>query len=306
MSLALTRPDFRALHVPHMAFRREWSVVGLLAVIDALWSGFAGFSFAATPLDFSLPLIAMAIALGLRAAGRYENGALIGEYMALSACAILAFAVLSYLCCAVDRPLADDALLRLDRAMGFDWLGWFEILQAHPTVKAVLRSAYATLPYQALYFAVLFGLLHQRARLREMFWIVFVAGLFTSAGSVALPALGTFKAFGLDLLGGYLPAMEQLRAGTAQHFMLGQMTGVVSFPSFHTTMALVYVYGFRGTGAIGRAIALLNVVMLLAVPFSGGHYLVDVLGGAAVALASVVIARRIAPRAGTSPQPAAA
>ncbi len=29
------------------------------------------------------------------------------------------------------------------------------------------------------------------------------------------------------------------------------MTGVVSFPSFHTTMALAYVYGFRRTGAIG-------------------------------------------------------
>src|SRR5262245_7894178 len=81
--------------------------------------------------------------------------------------------------------------------------------------------------------------------------------------------------------------MERLHSGDL-HFALAQLTGVVSFPSFHTTMAILYVYGFGRVGWMGWVAALLNVAMLLAIPFYGGHYLVDVFAGAAVALISVV------------------
>lgn len=274
-------------------FRVEWSALLLLAAIDAIWSAVAGFSFTAGLATTGFPLAALACAFSVRIWGKHHWAALTGEYIALSGAAILAFGVLSYLCCAVGRPLADATLLHFDRALGFDWLYWFDLLRAHRVVLAALRIAYNSMPYQAIYFAVLFGLLGDRARLREMFWIVFVAGLFTSTGSVFVPALGAFKAFGLDRYGDYLPAMEQLRSGTDLHFAFAAMTGVVSFPSFHTTMALVYVYGFRGTGMIGRVMAGLNIAMLFAIPFLGGHYLADMLAGAVVALLSVIIARRI-------------
>ncbi len=44
--------------------------------------------------------------------------------------------------------------------------------------------------------------------------------------------------------------MERIR-GHVLNFALAKLTGVVSFPSFHTTMALAYVWGFRRTGAVG-------------------------------------------------------
>ena len=84
--------------------------------------------------------------------------------------------------------------------------------------------------------------------------------------------------------------MERLHGGEL-HFALAKLTGVVSFPSFHTTMALLYLYGFSRAGAIGWVAAFLNVAMLPAIPFFGGHYLVDMFAGAAVAVVSVVIVR---------------
>jgi membrane-associated phospholipid phosphatase len=83
--------------------------------------------------------------------------------------------------------------------------------------------------------------------------------------------------------------MQQLVSGQDLNFALSKMTGVVSFPSFHTAMALAYVWAFRKTGAIGWVIAALNLVMVAAVPWYGGHYLVDMIAGAATLLLSVAL-----------------
>ena len=66
---------------------------------------------------------------------------------------------------------------------------------------------------------------------------------------------------------------------------------MVSFPSFHTTMALILIWAFRGTSLIGWLITGLNLAMLCAVPYFGGHYLVDMIAGAAVMLLSLTVIR---------------
>jgi len=285
-------------------FPLEWSGVAVLMLIDAAWAARIGFSLTVKWLDCVVPLLAVAATITFRAIVRQERGALIAEYCILSIAATAAFAVLSYLCCAAAYHLVDDDLLRIDRALGFDWELWFRLLQAHPAVVSVLKVTYDSLAYQGLYFTVLFGLLLRRIELREMFWTIFIAGLFTSAGSVLLPALGTFEMFNLTSLGDYLPDMKQLRAGSDLHFALGRLKGVVNFPSFHTTMAVVYAYAFRRTGLFGYIIIAINFTMLLSIPFIGGHYLVDMIGGAGVAVASILLARRLLMRRRSAAQSA--
>jgi membrane-associated phospholipid phosphatase len=131
----------------------------------------------------------------------------------------------------------------------------------------------------------------RRGDLRQMFWLVVISGLITCAGAAFFPALGPFKAHGIKAE--FLPVMEQLRAGNL-HFALSNLTGVVSFPSFHTTMALLFIYSFSRAGTIGWLLAMLNVVMLPSIPFFGGHYLVDMAGGAAVALGSLALVKAAA------------
>ena len=58
---------------------------------------------------------------------------------------------------------------------------------------------------------------------------------------------------------------------------------VLATPSYHTVLAVLFTYAFRGTGLLGCGIAALNVAMLISIPSIGGHYLVDVLAGAPLA-----------------------
>ncbi|GAA0585799.1 hypothetical protein GCM10009416_25140 [Craurococcus roseus] len=72
---------------------------------------------------------------------------------------------------------------------------------------------------------------------------------------------------------------------------LNQLAGIVSFPSFHTTLALLFTYAHHGIRLTLPAFAALSGVMLFSVPSKGGHHLADMPGGAAVAVAAVVLVR---------------
>lgn len=274
-------------HLLRSDFAAEWSAIMVVALLASVWAWSIHFTLAVHAHDFLIPAAA-SLAVLLAHAFRSERFSLATEYFLLTMVATAVFGVVSYLSMTTDRPLADAALMSADRAMGFDWLIVWRWLVEHEWPAKILQIAYDSLVYQALYFGLLFGVMAKRDRLREMFWLVVVAGLLTSAGAAAFPAFGTFKAFGIKAE--YLPAMEQLR-GENLHFDLAKLTGVVSFPSFHTTMALLYVYGFRRTGVIGWAAAAINILMLPAIPFFGGHYLVDMFAGAGVAVMSLAVVR---------------
>jgi hypothetical protein len=62
-------------------------------------------------------------------------------------------------------------------------------------------------------------------------------------------------------------------------------------PSYHTIMAVLFTYAFRCTGLVGYGIAALNTIMLLSIPPIGGHYLVDMLAGGALALGAIAVLR---------------
>jgi hypothetical protein len=106
------------------------------------------------------------------------------------------------------------------------------------------------------------SLMDRRRDMRAMFWLVLLAGFLTSAGAALFPALGPYKTFDVAPPGSFIPEMEHIKSGKNLSFALAHMTGVVSFPSFHTAMALAYSWGFRRTGLIGWAIAAINLAML--------------------------------------------
>lgn len=133
------------------------------------------------------------------------------------------------------------------------------------------------------------GVMNNKRELRRMFWLTFVAGLFTNIGALLFPALGPFQALNVDPKHDFVMEMEYLKSGQPLSFTLAHMTGVVSFPSLHTTMALAYAYCFRHTGVIGWIAIALNALMLCSVPYFGGHYLVDMIAGAGVFALSLAI-----------------
>jgi hypothetical protein len=71
------------------------------------------------------------------------------------------------------------------------------------------------------------------------------------------------------------------------------MQGIVAMPSYHTVLAVLFTYAFRGTGLLGYGIAVLNVAMLFSIPPVGGHYLVDVLAGAMLAFGAIAVQQAV-------------
>lgn len=283
-------------------FAPEWLGLLALAVLDFVWARAIGFHLSVTWSDGKLVGLGLLAMLLVRLFS--DRGGMMAEYFSLTAAATLTFGVLSYLSLASSGPLVDAPLQAADSALGFDWLAGYHFLKSQPLIASILGWAYSSMVYQALYFCVLFALMGRKNDLREMFWLVLVMGLFTSLGVLLFPALGPFKLFGLAT-DTFIPEMERIKSGHELHVALAKMTGVVSFPSFHTAMALAYVWGFRNTGPIGWGVAGLNLLMLCAIPWLGGHYLVDMIAGAGVMLASLAIVR-IAFRPSLTPLPQAA
>lgn len=270
-------------------FAPEWLALLGLAVLDFVWARAIGFHLSVTWSDGKLVGLGLLAVLLVRLFS--ERGSMMAEYFSLTAATTLVFAVLSYLSLASSFTLVDASLDAADRALGFDWMAGYHFLKSQPLITAILTYAYISLVYQGLYFGVLFALMGKKERLLEMFWLVLVMGILTCLGTVLFPALGPFKLFDVAPDGSYLPDAERLRSGHDLNFALAHLAGVVTFPSFHTAMALAYAWCFRDTGLIGWGALLLNIVMLCAIPWIGGHYLVDMIAGAAMMLASLAMVK---------------
>ena len=65
------------------------------------------------------------------------------------------------------------------------------------------------------------------------------------------PVLGPYHEFGLDRISDYLPDVKHLITHQNLSFALGELKGVVQFPSFHTVMALG-AYGYDWTLPQGK------------------------------------------------------
>ncbi len=274
----------------------EWLGLCVIAAIDAVWAQRIGFHLTFGGSDFNVLLAAVAIA-GVFRLARWRRAGLVAEYLALSLVMAKVFTVFSYLAMASSGSLVDRQLLVADQALGFHWLADFQLLAAHPLAARAMDLLYNSMNLQALYVCILLGVMDRRHRLRELFWLIFLAALLTNLAAIEFPALGPFQIFGLASHGAFLPDMIRLKSGHDLTFAFASLTGVISFPSFHTVLALAYAYGARGTGLIGHGIAGANLLVLFGIPFVGGHYLVDMIGGAAVTLFSLLLVRAaLAPR----------
>jgi len=272
-------------------FAPEWLALALMAVIDAFWARLIGFHLAVTWHDLQQPAAVLALTLAFRWFS-LPRAALAAELLCLWLVMAPIFQVLSYLCMGSSGPLADSMLVSLDRMMGFDWLVGYHLVLAHPKIEWLLGHLYDSFTWQTLYYCVLMGLMNRAGRMRELVWIIFLCTVITDLTAMLFPVLGPYHEFGLDRISDYLPDVKHLITHQNLSFALGELKGVVQFPSFHTVMALGFIYGFRGLGPISWLVALANAVMLVSVPFFGGHYLTDMLGGAAVFVAVTLAVRQ--------------
>lgn len=214
---------------------------------------------------------------------------------------ILLFGILlSYAAATAKFPYVDAELYAIDNALGFDRRAYLHFFAHRPWLERSVGVAYLCMLPQFLVVPGVMFFAQQAERLQQMIIAVAVALLVTAAVSVFTPSLTAFVHVDLAQMphvpaGLYTPerTMEALRAGTFGSVPLNNLEGLISFPSFHTTAALIFIWTVCKIPYVRWGALILNLALISATPIAGAHYFVDVLGGAAVAAAAIVVSKTL-------------
>ncbi|WP_062208891.1 phosphatase PAP2 family protein [Aureimonas sp. AU12] len=216
--------------------------------------------------------------------------------------------ILSYVAAAMGAwsMLQDEAFSAFDEAIGFDWLGFLRWLGPHIVLSNVLAFAYDSLLWQALSLILLLFLWGNARRL-QIFVLAFqLAGLACVLVSALVPALGVYEYLGvreaidhpnltLVTMSHHVPVMMQLRDAT-HSVGVSAILGIITFPSFHMVLAVLFAWGFWGIPVIRWVALVLNILMAVATPLQGSHYIADLMAGAALAVGGLSAAQWLARR----------
>jgi hypothetical protein len=266
---------------------RAWAVILTLAAIDWLWAWHAGFQIGG--MMPAVKGVAMFAAFGFVVdyTGRARPVAEAAHYCALWISFAVALVVFSYVVATLRMPLRDAEFSRMDAALGFNWGAGFDWITALSWwLRSIFEHAYNSMMVQVFASIAFFVLIKRSDRNRELLWIGMLAVTISAALSGPFPALGPYTTGGMPA---WSAALLSIRDGSLTKITLDHLNGIVSFPSCHTVMAVVLVYVHRPPLRSFVPVAILNVLLLIATPFAGHHYLVDMISGAAVAAISILI-----------------
>ena len=212
-------------------------------------------------------------------------------------------ATFSYLIATRGGTLWDADLVRYDRMLGFDWHRYHVWAEERPLVRAAFTLAYASLKVQMILAVALLGLTGRLLDLRSFVLAVVMSGLAAITISGFMPAFTMYEYLPLgtveraDAVGeAYVHALQSLRAGTFPLLDLAKAEGIVAFPSYHAALGLIFVRALWSVPWARWPTVALNALLIAATPLDGGHFLVDVLGGLAIALVMILALPWASPR----------
>lgn len=181
-------------------------------------------------------------------------------------------------------------------------------VSGHSHITGVLEFVYHTalLALFATTIALSFG------RFRQRSWDLAFSFAFgsTICGMIAVlyPAEGTFDHYNIaaDIVAGlpkgagtfYMPVFEGLRSGAVTTIEFGQMTCVVTFPSFHGAIALMTAFALRDVRWLAPFAWIWCVLVSISAIPMGGHYGVDLLVGGLLWAFSAWLVAAVTKRAG--------
>ena len=204
------------------------------------------------------------------------------------------FAILfSYLCATTNRPLVDTELAALDRALGIDWPAMVAWAAAKPWIADWARFVYDRPFTELLVIIVVLAILGRPDRVEEFVSCFIVSGIITAIIGSFLPADSGYAYFQVPsdvytslkavVTPQYLEHFHALRDGTMRSVVVGDVRGLVAFPSYHTCFALLLSYMVRDYKLLLFPSLVLNSAVIATTPLVGAHYVTDVIGGFAVA-----------------------
>jgi membrane-associated phospholipid phosphatase len=211
-------------------------------------------------------------------------------------------APLSYIAASAELPLWDDSLVVWDRDLGFDWMAWLAAMNAHPTLHLAFRFAYLSFTLQATITILALAFTNHLTRLRTFILGFMLATFVTIAISALMPAQGVWGQLHLAAnnypnidpatQSTHLAVFHGLRDGSFRTLMALGSEGIITFPSLHAALGLLFMVAVWPVPYLRWAMIALNVLMIAATPIDGGHYFSDVVAGLAIAVLCWLAATR--------------
>jgi len=276
-----------------------WYATLAIILINTIWFAASDFTFEPKSL---LGMLAVAVIVFLVATiyTRWRPDPRVAAATGVTGFLIIfnaAAALFSYLITSINLPLVDHLYAGFDASVGFSWTVWLHQVNAMPTFGWVLEMAYRTSLPQVLFAVLCLSVLGRLRNLSEFIdvyvWslivIIIISGLFPSSGAFSHYAVPTDDYANLTPFGGlvHMDHYFGLRDGSLRTITMANIQGLITFPSFHTTLAIITAWALRDVRFINIIAIALNGMVILSTPTHGGHYLADVVGGAAVAVAVI-------------------
>jgi membrane-associated phospholipid phosphatase len=213
---------------------------------------------------------------------------------------------ISQLGLAFGMPLVDARLAEADRLLGFSAPAAIAWLIQWPLVPALLGVAYISSFPLLFGTALVLALWGREGDAWNLCFVFAAAIIFSAICAVLYPAEGAFLYYSIRpeitaiLPSGsgvyHLSAMQYFRNSSSITLDLMQLQGVVTFPSFHTALALMTAFAWRHYRWIFYPMIAWNSVVIISTIPIGGHYFIDLVGGSllwgGLAVISWSLARR--------------
>ncbi len=182
-------------------------------------------------------------------------------------------------------PYRDAWLQSADAAIGFNQKDYVTFILQHPLFTHALDIAYASLQPQFLLVGAALAVAGQRERLKSYTLAIGVTLAATLVIFVFMPARANGG-------GSWLAALDYMRSAGSHRISFDDLNGIVTFPSYHTQAACLFIWACWRLPYVRWPVLGLNSVLIAATPFDGAHYAVDVVAGMLIAITVLLCCRR--------------
>jgi len=283
----------------------EWAAIIGIGLVNVILARVTSISLSEPMKNAELLAIIFAVwpltAVLTRLTGFGIGAEVIAENAAKFFLFTLAASTLSYFLATNPAPLNDTLMVRIDGLLGFSWPDFFAWVLDHKTISVMLAYFYVSLLPQAVLVLLFVGAIYPR-RPNRFITAYLLSGAITLFAFALIPVAGPFVYFNhLDMPGAlYVEHYLQMRSHARSAISMDDLRGIVSFPSFHVSGAVIITYFLRGLPVVFPLAILVNIGMSIGALFIGGHYLSDVLAGLIVGLITIVVIRLLE---GAGPEP---